>query len=234
MNRSLTAAEAKTFYDGFGAWQDRQGWYEDVAVDALVAAGDFPTARHVVSIGCGTGKLARRLLSDVVGRGCRYTGLDISDTMVALASQRIEPWHDRATVLRCDAGAGLPLADGSADRIVSTYVLDLMAPADITAVIAEGARVLAPGGLFCVAGWGPGVSRPQRLVAAILTGLYHRNPRWLGGCRPVSLRPYFTARPNTWDIVTDRAVSAFAIPSHVLVARTLPMSTRATSAARSG
>lgn len=229
MDRTLTAAEAKSFYDGFGLRQDRQGWYENVAVDALVAAGDFQNPRHVVEIGCGTGKLARRLLSDVLGRECRYTGLDISDTMVGLALQRIEPWHDRATVLCCDAGAGLPLANGAADRIVATYVLDLLAPADITAVIAEGARVLKPGGLFCVAGWGPGVSRPQRLVAALLNRLYRRNPRWLGGCRPLSLTPYFTARPNTWQIVGDRAVSAFAIPSHVLIARKQPI-----LAARSG
>ena len=229
MDRPLTAAEAKTFYDGFGTRQDRQGWYEDVAVDALVADGDFQHARHVVEIGCGTGRLAQRLLSTTLPRGCRYTGIDISDTMVALSSNRIAPWHDRATVLHCDVCAGLPLADGTADCIVSTYVLDLLAPADTTAVIAEGARVLAPGGLFCVAGWGPGKSRPQRLVAGLLSQLYRRNPRWLGGCRPVSLAPYFRARPNTWLIVGDRAVSAYAVPSQVLIARKQP-----TSAARSG
>jgi ubiquinone/menaquinone biosynthesis C-methylase UbiE len=229
MDRTLTAAEAKSFYDGFGLRQDRQGWYENVAVDALVAAGDFRTARHVVEIGCGTGKLARRLLSNELNGECRYTGLDISDTMVALALERIESWHDRATVLCCDAGAGLPLANSSADRIVATYVLDLLAPADITAVIAEGARVLRPGGLFCVAGWGPGVTRPQRLVAALLNRLYRRNPRWLGGCRPLSLAPYFTARPNLWQITADLAVSAYAVPSHVLIARTRPA-----LAARSG
>ena len=60
---SLSPTEAKEFYDRFGSRQDRQGFYEDAALDRLIRYGDFASSRRVFELGCGTGRLAHRLLT---------------------------------------------------------------------------------------------------------------------------------------------------------------------------
>ena len=64
MPRTLTYAEAKKFYDRYGARQDRGAWYEDPAVAFLLEHGAFDTARAVFELGFGTGRLAERLRGD--------------------------------------------------------------------------------------------------------------------------------------------------------------------------
>ena len=110
---------ARGIYDAFGARQDDQGWYEDAAFDAVIRHGGFETARSVVEFGCGTGKLAARLLAEALPGNARYLGLDISGTMANLARQRLQPWAGRAEVRQSDGGFDLP----PADRIVATLSL---------------------------------------------------------------------------------------------------------------
>ena len=44
-----------------------------------------------------------------------------------------------------------PLSDHSTDRLISSYVLDLLSDGDIRALFAEAHRVLMPGGRLCLA-----------------------------------------------------------------------------------
>ena len=88
-SRTLTTAEAKAFYDGFGAKQDAQAFYEDLAVKALIDHADFEHAHSVFEFGAGTGRLAARLLGTMLPDDCRYLGVDIAETLVALARERL-------------------------------------------------------------------------------------------------------------------------------------------------
>src|SRR6266478_1823744 len=92
---TLTTAEAKVFYDRFGAKQDTQAFYEDRALDALILHADFQHAQSVFEFGCGTGRLAARLFTTTLREDCRYVGADISETMVALARKRSRRWANR-------------------------------------------------------------------------------------------------------------------------------------------
>ena len=65
MTRTITRNEASRFYDKFGAKQDRQGFYEDAALDLMIELGKFPDAENVFELGCGTGRLAEQLLSTI-------------------------------------------------------------------------------------------------------------------------------------------------------------------------
>ncbi len=56
MARTLTRNEAQRYYDRFGSWQDRQGFYEDPALDLLMKLGKFSEATNVFEFGCGTGR----------------------------------------------------------------------------------------------------------------------------------------------------------------------------------
>src|SRR5262245_12531739 len=146
--RTLTRAEARAFYDRFGARQDSQGFYEDAALDVLVQHGDFENAAAVFELGCGTGRFAARLLAAHLPPTARYRGVDLSPTMVTLARERLRPWTGRADVEPSDGSP--PRGDALWDRFVSTYVLDLLSPQDIAGTLAGASRLLRPGGLLCV------------------------------------------------------------------------------------
>ena len=95
MVSTLSREEARRFYDRFGAKQDDQGFYEDAALDALIRHGRFSEVQSILEIGCGTGKLAARLLAEHLPASAHYTGIDISPTMIGLSETRLKPWADR-------------------------------------------------------------------------------------------------------------------------------------------
>ena len=118
----FTPDDARRFYDRFGSRQDTQGFYENPALDDLVKHADFEHARSVLEFGCGTGSFARRLFETVLPADARYLGLDISGTMIGLATRRLEPWQDRTEVRQTDGTPCLPVPDTSFDRFLATYV----------------------------------------------------------------------------------------------------------------
>jgi SAM-dependent methyltransferase len=93
-----------------------------------------------LDIGCGEGRLSRHLTSE----GHRVVGLDASPSLIAAARSA-----DRAIdFVRADAAA-LPLADACADLAIafmSLHDIDAM-----PAAVREIARVVRPGGRFCMA-----------------------------------------------------------------------------------
>lgn len=72
-------------YDRFGEKQDGQGFYEDPALNELVAHASLQEARCVFEFGCGTGKFAGRVLEKSMLFSARYLGCDISPVMIGLA-----------------------------------------------------------------------------------------------------------------------------------------------------
>lgn len=124
---------------------ERAGVIESVLSRAL--AGDHSpyrwlaravsaSARVVVDLACGSGPMSRELAQP----GRTVVGLDRSEAELALAGDRSPgPW------LQAD-GLGLPFRDGSVDVVTSTLGLVVMQP--MSAVLAEVARVLRPGGVL--------------------------------------------------------------------------------------
>ena len=110
----------------------RNPWIAD-----MIAAAHGPGPRRVLDLGCGAGLLA----NDLAAHGHRVTGLDATADHLAIARAR-----DRtrtATYLVGDART-LPFADGSFDVVCA---MDLLEHVEEPArVVAEAARVLAPGG----------------------------------------------------------------------------------------
>jgi len=99
-----------------------------------------PPAGRTLDVGCGEGRLAR----DLTDRGYDVTGIDRSPTMLAAArgaSPELE-WHV------ADA-ADLPLSDDSF-RLAIAF-MSLQDTDDLDGAVREVARVLKPGGRFCLA-----------------------------------------------------------------------------------
>lgn len=214
--RALTHAQARRFYDRVGKAQDTQAFYEREAVAQLCAHAELARARHVVELGCGTGKLAAELLASSLPASARYTGVDASAVMVRLARRRTAPFGARATVVQTDGAAALPVETGAADRFLATYVFDLLGAADIAAMLLEAHRLLAPGGLIAIAGLTPGEVGAARWVSALWTRAFRLRPGLTGGCRPLRLRDELV--PPRWERRFATVVSAFGVASEVVVA----------------
>ncbi|MGB8224189.1 MAG: class I SAM-dependent methyltransferase, partial [Polyangiales bacterium] len=213
--RVLSHDEARAFYDGFGRKQDLQRIYEDPAVDVLLRHADFETARAVVELGCGTGRLAARLLRERLPTDATYVGFDISQTMVELARSRVEPWAARANVQLTAGSPTLPVSDGACDRFLSTYVLDLLGEDELRGTLSEARRLLAPGGLLCLASLTFGETIRSRLATGVWTAIHTVSPRLVGGCRPLRLGAY---TGSDWRILHREVVCAFGICTEVLIA----------------
>ena len=144
----LSTQEAKRFYNRFGAKQDRQAWYEAAPIRDLVAHANLSDARAVFELGCGTGRLAAEILKKDLPTSATYRGVDLSETMIGLASERLAPFADRASVTLSSGEPAIPLPSGSVERFLSTYVLDLLPSDHIEETLSEARRVLKPSGFL--------------------------------------------------------------------------------------
>jgi SAM-dependent methyltransferase len=215
--RFVTHEQARSFYDRIGRAQDARPLSERRALDAVAALGDFASAASVVEFGCGTGRFAARLLRDALPASATYLAVDVSPRMVQLARAAVAPWAGRARVELTDGAMHLPVADASCDRVVSTYVLDLLSPMEAEEFVAEARRALRPGGLLALASLAQGRTAPARLVTALWRAVWRLNPALLGGCRPLALRGLL--QPHQWDVRAGMTVTDWFLSSEVCVAR---------------
>ena len=216
MGRTLSYREAESFYDDFGAKQDDQAWYEDVATGRIRELADFAAAHSIVELGCGTGRFAASLLADT---DATYLGTDLSETMIELATERLESFGERVTLVKAEGSPSVPVGDGSVDRFVSNYVLDLLSDDDIRTVVAEAQRVLEPGGLLCLSSLTFG-KRLWPFMTTQVWRLAHRvQPRWVGGCRPIRIEDYVPA--SQFETVALEHVEVKGLASQVYVGRRL-------------
>jgi SAM-dependent methyltransferase len=96
--------------------------------------------RRTIDIGCGEGRLTRHL-KDL---GHNVIGIDTSPSLIA-AARGLDPSLD----IRLADAAALPFDDASADLAIAFMSLHDMNA--MPAAVRETARVLQPGGRFCVA-----------------------------------------------------------------------------------
>lgn len=143
--------------------------------------------------------------------GGMAVALDISPTMLAMARRRTG-----APVCEADART-LPFADAGFDRLISTYLLDLLPYGDIPTVLREFRRVLVPDGRIVLVTLTKGIDIPSRLFVAVWEAAYRVNPVLCGGCRPLRLKEVVMAAG--FRDVQREVVVQFGVPSEVLTAR---------------
>ncbi len=99
-----------------------------------------PPGRLSLDIACGEGRLPRELAA----LGHRVVGIDASPTLIRVAQGR----GGGVRYVRGDA-TRLPFPDGVVDLAIAFFCLHDIE--DLQTVIGEAARVLMPGGRFCIA-----------------------------------------------------------------------------------
>jgi len=212
---TLTPSEARAYYDKFGKKQDSQGFYEDPALDNLIAHACFRDAQKVFEFGCGTGKFAARLLAEELPSLATYLCSDVSPIMIGLATERLSHYAERAGVVRSDETVHFPLPDNSVDHVVSNYVLDLLSADDTKLVFTEARRILIPGGELCLVSLTKGITCLSRMVSFLWMTIFRMRASLVGGCRPISLELYVNS--EDWQIEYRNVLTPFGDPSEVLV-----------------
>ena len=112
------------------------------------------------------------------------------------------------------------LPDASVDRVVATYVLDLLSCADIRVLVDVAARALTADGLLCLAGLTHGTTRLSRAVASIWQRVHRLAPTLVGGCRPLDCAGILER--CRWTVVYREVVVSWGVPSEVVTARPPP------------
>ncbi|MHA1164362.1 MAG: class I SAM-dependent methyltransferase [Alphaproteobacteria bacterium] len=218
MTRTFTPEQARRHYERNAHKQDAQGWYEDAALERLVALGDFGGASAVLEVGCGTGRFAALLLRNHLAPHATYIGVDISNSMLARAGTKLKKYTLRAKLRPGDVTLGLTSPNESADRIIATYLFDLLSVTHSTNLLAEMHRVLRPGGLICIAGLTLETQEADMNIFSQLWALIQRTwPSLVGGCRPVQMRPLLSK--TQWRIMAHESVAPRGLASEILIAR---------------
>jgi ubiquinone/menaquinone biosynthesis C-methylase UbiE len=91
--------------------------------------------------GIGTGRIAL----PIVQRGYSYTGVDISEKMLAELQRKLNGISHRLTTVKADA-TSLPFPDNSFDVALTVHVFHLIS--NWQQALAEIRRVLKPGGIY--------------------------------------------------------------------------------------
>lgn len=217
-DEGLSPDQARRFYDRYGERQDGHR-HEDVARNALQRHGQFSKACNVFELGCGTGSFARKLFDESLPTTSRYLGVDVSETMVALARKRLDELGPRAEIRHSDGELHFDEPKGFYDRYVATYVLDLLPEEQIYRALVEAHRLLAGNGLLCLVALSRGETPLQRTISGVWSQVQRLSPVAVGGCRPIDLRDYL--HDTLWEIQHNEVISAYGVPSQVLVARPL-------------
>ncbi len=112
------------------------------ATKRLLDACPIDADAYVLEVGCGAGATASYLAREV---GCRVMGVDLRESMVALARERAEREgvQDRVEFRVADA-LDLPFEEGQFDAVLCESVATFIA--DKAQVARELARVVRPGG----------------------------------------------------------------------------------------
>lgn len=124
--------------------------------------------RRILDAGAGTGLLARRLARSY--RGARVLAVDLAEGMLREARRKAPRWRSRQGFVCADAER-LPLPGACVELVLSNLMLQWFhEPAP---VLAELARVLAPGGLLQFSTFGPDTLRELRESWAAADGHVH-------------------------------------------------------------
>jgi demethylmenaquinone methyltransferase / 2-methoxy-6-polyprenyl-1,4-benzoquinol methylase len=208
---AVPKAEIGRLYDRIAPFYDIWGRLtESRAAERAVDLAGIRDGQHILEVAVGTGLTFQKIVRRNP-RG-RNIGVDLSRGMLAKARRRLSRIpHASFSLVQGDAAA-LDLESGTIDRLINSYMFDLIAFREMAGVLTEFHRVLKPGGKLVLVNMTVGRTAGSR----IYDRLYRRFPRLLGGCRGVDLGPLLGQ--NRFRVQTREYVQQCLFPSEVIVA----------------
>lgn len=216
--KTLNKKNSELFYDKFGRKQDNQAYYEDLAINDQLENSELSTAKNVFEFGCGTGRLAEKILRSYLPEDSSYNGLDISSTMIELSTKRLALYKERIHLIKSTGAINVQLPDESIDRFISNYVLDLLSYDDIDDILNEAYRLLEFNGIISLISITNGKTIISKIVMNTWNFLFKINPKIVGGCRPIKIKNIIN-KDTRWEIVYENVKIAYGIASEIIIAR---------------
>jgi demethylmenaquinone methyltransferase/2-methoxy-6-polyprenyl-1,4-benzoquinol methylase len=210
-----TKETAKASYDRLSRWYDllagTSEWkFVKVGLDLFAAE----EGENILEIGYGTGKAIVKI-ADAVGDGGRVYGIDISEGMYRIASERVRAaGHTARVELSCGDGVELPHEDHHFDGIFTSFTLELFDTPEIPIVLQECKRVLRPGGRLVV------VSMAKKIESSLAVRLYewaHEKIPSYVDCRPIYVSESIS--DAGFDIVECIEMQMWGLPVDVVDGR---------------
>jgi ubiquinone/menaquinone biosynthesis C-methylase UbiE/Trk K+ transport system NAD-binding subunit len=187
--RRMLARRIEAFYEETGDALERGERYQSRAKGRALAFLEPQPGQRILEVGVGTGGLFARIATRLGPSGW-LVGVDTAESLLRRTRARLSTDGGRGTLLRGDA-TRLPFGDESFDRVITTYVLDLLEEDAILDALAEMRRVLRPGGVVVCAGLtARGASPSGRVTAHVYRLVRQVLPLSVGGCRPIDLEPF--------------------------------------------
>jgi SAM-dependent methyltransferase len=118
------------------------------AAEQVRAALDIQAGDHVLELGCGVGRIGRELAD----RCAHWTGVDISENMIAHASKRLAA-KDNVSFHQLSRSELEMIPGDSIDKAYSIAVFCHMDKEDLFLYMQELNRVIKPGGMIFVETW---------------------------------------------------------------------------------
>jgi len=209
IQNTLSRDSARRFYDFWGSRYDMFSFYEARAKGLAIELLDLAPGQQVLNVGLGTGK-EHCLIQEVISTKGNAFGIDISPRMLSTAYERT-----KAPLCYADGGS-LPFCQASFDRLMCSYVLDLIPYADIPTWISEFRKVLKPGGRMVISSLTEGVDTLSRSFVYLWKFVYRISPIACGGCRPLQLRKLINQ--SGFQILDRKVIVQLGVPSEVIVA----------------
>jgi len=209
-----TKSETKAFYNKIAKVYDLLAEHSEQPMREIAMQMLAPApGERLLEIGFGTGHVLVEL-ANAVGATGRVIGIDISENMVAQASELLqrENLADRVT-LDCGDAEDLPYPSDSLDGIFMCFTLELFDTPEIPRVLAQCKRALRPGGRIVVAA----VSKEAKPGFVLLAFEWtHRHFPNLLDCRPIYARRALEAEGF---VVQDSRVESMWVPVEIVLAR---------------
>lgn len=156
---------------GWDKWDDYFSRSMTFINHRLVADARLRPGMRVLDIGSGTGYPAL-LAGEVVGATGQVAGIDLAESMLAVASRKAKAREMSHVTFRTGDATALPFDASSFDAVISRFCLMFLP--EITKALKDMVRVLKPGGYVAAAVWSapeknPFIRIPMDVIKSIVT-----------------------------------------------------------------
>jgi ubiquinone/menaquinone biosynthesis C-methylase UbiE len=196
-------------------------WYDLIAGDSEKKFTDAglqllhaQNGESILEIGYGTG-WSIIALAKAVGESGKVYGLDLSEGMYRITSQRVaNAGLSERVVLNCDDAVKLPFETDFFDAVFMSFTLELFDTPEIPTVLYECRRVLHNGGRISV------VSMAKKANPSLIVRLYEwaheKIPNYVD-CRPIYAS--LALQQAGFEIITAKEMIMWGLPVDLVLAQ---------------
>jgi ubiquinone/menaquinone biosynthesis C-methylase UbiE len=207
-------AESKAAYDRMSRWYDLlTGGSEKKFRESGLEKLDAREGETILELGFGTGHCISAI-AKAVGDSGKVSGIDISDGMLRITSERLAKEGLSGRVeLNCGDATTLPYPDGFFDAVFMSFTLELFDTPEIPYVLEQCRRVLKDGGRICVVAMS-GSTSPGTMMK--LYEWVHMNFEKYVDCRPIFVKQLLEVAG--FNIIDATTLSMWGLPVKTVLA----------------